>query len=285
VGEELLASWGFEDVRRVAVPFAWEFPDPESYARAISATGPAYEAILAVGEEAFMRYAVDVARERVRDGLPLRAAIEVAGYVARKPVLRPAGAATFLAAPVDGPGVEALYAEDVEDLGFVMNATRLWAQVPEASAGLFGLLQTVTDAGGLSFRHRAVLVLATASTLGDSYCSLAWGGKLATKAGPDLAAAVLGGDDTGLEPAERALAGWARRLVRDPNATSAADVQSLRDVGFDDRQILALTVYAAGRLAFSTVNDALGARPDRALADGVPEVLRDAVTFGRPVEA
>jgi uncharacterized peroxidase-related enzyme len=180
--------------------------------------------------------------------------------------------------------VEALYAEDVEDLGFVMNGTRLWGLVPEASTALFGLLQTVTDAGGLSFRHRAVLVLATASTLGDSYCSLAWGGKLAAKAGPDLAAAVLRGDDTGLEPAERALAEWARRLVRDPNATSAADVQSLRDVGFDDRQILALTVYAAGRLAFSTVNDALGARPDRALADGVPAAVRDVVRFGRPVE-
>jgi alkylhydroperoxidase family enzyme len=283
VGEELLASWGFEDVHRVAVPFAWEFADPETYARALRSTGPAYEAIQAVGEEAFTQYAVDLARERVRDGLPLRAEIEVVGYVARKPAARRGGGG-FLADPASSPAVEELYAEDVDDLGYVMNATRAWGQVPEASAGLFGLLQTVTDAGGLSFRHRAVLVLSTASTLGDSYCSLAWGGKLAAKAGADLAAAVLRGDDSGLDPAERALATWARRIARDPNGTSAADVQALRDAGFDDRQIFAVTVYAATRLAFSTVNDALGALPDRSLADGVPELVREAVTYGRPVE-
>lgn len=286
-GEELLSSWGFEDVRRVPVPFAWEFADPESYARAIASTGPSYEAIQAVGEEAFTRYAVGLARERVRAGLPLRAEIEVVGYVARKPAsLRASGsgAGSFLAAPAEGPAVEALYAEDVNDVGYVMNVSRVWGHVPEASAGLFGLLKTVSDAGGLSFRQRAILVLSTASTLGDSYCSLAWGGKLAARAGPDLAAAVLHGDDAALDPAERALARWARRIARDPNATSAGDVQGLRDVGFDDRQIFALTVYAAGRLAFSTVNDALGAQPDQALADGVPAVVRDSVTFGRPVD-
>jgi hypothetical protein len=60
-------------------------------------------------------------------------------------------------------------------------------------------------------------------------------------------------------------------------------VQALRDVGFDDRQVFAITVYAATRLAFSTVNDALGALPDRPLADGLPAQVREAVTYGRPV--
>jgi alkylhydroperoxidase family enzyme len=283
VGEELLTSWGFEGVRRVEVPFAWEFADPETYARALSSTGPAYEAIQSVGEDAFTAYAVGLARERVRAGLPLRAEIKVVGYVARKPAAAP-GAGSFLPDPESTPAAEALYAEDVDGLGYVMNATRLWGRIPEASAGLFGLLQTATDAGGLTFRQRAVLVTASASTPGDSYCSLAWGGKLAAKGGADLAAAILRGDDSGLDPAERALATWARGLARDPNATTAADVDVLRDAGFDDRQILAVTVYAATRIAFSTVNDALGAQPDRALAAGLPVQVREAVTYGRPVE-
>ena len=38
-------------------------------------------------------------------------------------------------------------------------------------------------------------------------------------------------------------------------------MQALRDAGFDDAQIFAITVFVAARLAFSTVNDALGARP------------------------
>jgi alkylhydroperoxidase family enzyme len=79
------------------------------------------------------------------------------------------------------------------------------------------------------------------------------------------------------------LARWARRVTGDPNSTAAADVQALRDAGFDDEQIFAITVYVALRIAFSTVNDALGARPDRRLADSVPAPVRAAVTFGRPI--
>ena len=56
-GEELLSRYGFEDVSRMTVPFAWEFPDPETYARALASTGPAYEAIQTVGEEEFVRWA------------------------------------------------------------------------------------------------------------------------------------------------------------------------------------------------------------------------------------
>ena len=48
-GEELLSRHGFADVRRVAVPFVWEFADPDCFARALSSTGPAYEAIQHAG--------------------------------------------------------------------------------------------------------------------------------------------------------------------------------------------------------------------------------------------
>lgn len=40
-------------------------------------------------------------------------------------------------------------------------------------------------------------------------------------------------------------------------------------------------MYVALRLAFSTVNDALGAHPDAELADEAPAAVRDAVTWGR----
>jgi SAM-dependent methyltransferase len=84
-GERLLESSGFVEIRRVEVPFAWEFADPHVFARALASTGPAYEAIQNVGEEAFYKAAVDQSREHVRHGLPLRAEINVVGYLARKP--------------------------------------------------------------------------------------------------------------------------------------------------------------------------------------------------------
>jgi SAM-dependent methyltransferase len=85
VGEELLCGHDFVDVQRVDVAFACEFPDPPTYARALASTGPAYEAIRTVGEQAFHDAAVRVAEEQVRAGLPLRARIAVTGYLARKP--------------------------------------------------------------------------------------------------------------------------------------------------------------------------------------------------------
>ena len=94
---------------------------------------------------------------------------------------------------------------------------------------------------------------------------------------------MLRGDDTPLDHAERALAGWARRLARDPNSTTAADVQALRAAGLDDAQIFAVSVFVALRIAFSTVNAALGAQADRQLGADTPAAVKDAVTFGRPV--
>ena len=84
-GEQLLPSYGFVDVQRVEVPFAWEFADPEVYARALTATGPAYEAIQNVGAAEFHRAAVELAQGQLREGLPLRAELNVVGYLARKP--------------------------------------------------------------------------------------------------------------------------------------------------------------------------------------------------------
>jgi SAM-dependent methyltransferase len=85
VGEELLAAGGFVDIQRATIPYAMEFADPHTYARAIASTGPAYEAIEHVGAAEFQEAAVAAATERVRDGLPLRAEIDLVGYLASRP--------------------------------------------------------------------------------------------------------------------------------------------------------------------------------------------------------
>jgi len=284
-GEELLGRAGFVDVERVDIPFVWEFSDPATYARALASTGPAYESIQAVGERAFLDHAVGLAQERVRDGLPLRARINVVGYTARKPATTSGftpEAVGFLGAPPPSAAAERLYDEDRHDLGYVMNASRLWAHQPETVNALFDTMGLAARGGGLTLRQRGILVTACAATLGDSYCSLAWGKKLAIEADPAVAAAVLHGDDEALTPAERVLARWARKVTSDPNGTTPDDVRALRAVGYSDAEIFAATAFVGLRVAFSTVNDALGARPDAELASTVPEQVRSAVTFGRP---
>jgi SAM-dependent methyltransferase/alkylhydroperoxidase family enzyme len=288
VGEALLQEKGFEDVARNDVSCVWEFTDPQTYARALASTGPAYEAIQSVGEEEFVRVAEETAQQQLREGLPLRAQIAVVAYTAIKPFAEVARAAQdagarvgFLEMPAHSPAAQRLYEEDLEEHGFVMNVSRLWSYAPQAVDDLFGLLSTFTRLGSLSLRQRAILVAATASTLGDAYCSLAWGSRLADESSATTAGNVLRGLDEDLDDAETALATWARKVVTDPNATTERDVEELRRAGFSDTQVFAITAFVAGRIAFSTINDALGAVPDLQLAESVPPEVRNAVHYGR----
>jgi uncharacterized peroxidase-related enzyme len=190
----------------------------------------------------------------------------------------------FLNSPPDSDAATALYRGDLEANGYVMNLSRLWAWRPEASEAFSDVRKLLLANSTLSSRERAVLVCATAANVGDSYCALAWGKRLASEADPSTAAAVLQSrDDAALDPRERALAKWARKVVCNPNETVAADVADLRAAGFSDLEIFDATAFIAFRVAFAIVNDALGARPDWQLAEAAPLAVRDAVTFGRRV--
>jgi uncharacterized peroxidase-related enzyme len=190
---------------------------------------------------------------------------------------------SFLEEPPMSAEVQALHDTDLADDGFVWNVSRLWAHQPATLGHLYDLMSEAFRASGLSFRQRGILVTAAAATLGDSYCSLAWGGKLAGASDAALAAGVLTGGDTGLTDQEQALAAWARKVASDPNATTPADIEMLREAGLDDGQIFAVTAFVALRLAFSTINDALGAQPDAGMAQALPAEVRAAVAYGRPV--
>lgn len=191
---------------------------------------------------------------------------------------------TFLSSPPDSPAVRALHQADVAQDGYVMNLTHLWAHDPPTNSAFTGLLRHTAEVAGLSPSDRGVLICATAAALGDSYCAWAWGGRLSRLVDEETAAAVLRGDLEGLPARHRELARWASAVVRDPSGTTADDVSGLREVGCDDRQVFAITTYVALRLAFSTVNGALGATPDPQLRDDAPPAVAKTVTWGRGVE-
>ena len=188
----------------------------------------------------------------------------------------------FIPPPAASPVADSLYQESEKSEGFVMNLTRAWAWRPDVFHGFAKVRAQLMQQTSLSKRELAVLVCATASQLGDSYCSLAWGRTLAKEADAAAAAAVIEAKDAStLTARDRALAAWARIVVRDPNATARADIEALRAAGLSDQEIFDATAFIAFRLAFSTVNDALGVAPDVELTRQVaPEVLR-AVAFGR----
>jgi uncharacterized peroxidase-related enzyme len=189
----------------------------------------------------------------------------------------------FLSEPPRSAAADAAYEEDLTNDGYVFNNTRLWAYRPDVNTAFVQLRSLLTQGSTLSEREVVVLVTATASRRADSYCALAWGKKLAGLAGDATAVAVItGAGDPALSEREAALADWARAVVADPNATTAADVERLRAVGLSDQEIFEVTAFVAFRLAFSTVDNALGAEPDHQLVERAPRAVREAVSFGRP---
>ncbi|WP_326833715.1 hypothetical protein VSH64_01955 [Amycolatopsis rhabdoformis] len=188
---------------------------------------------------------------------------------------------SFLTDPPPDLAVDAVYGDDLGSDGYVNNLTRVWAWRPDVLAAFTELRATLMGSSSLSDREAAVLVATTAATRGDSYCALAWGARLAGLTDDTTAAAVLRGEPAPLSARESALAAWARNVLADPNATTATDVATLRTAGLNDREIFEATTWIALRLAFATVNDALGAPPDPELRAKVPAAVRAAVTFGR----
>lgn len=190
----------------------------------------------------------------------------------------------YLADAAPDGDADGIFAKDIAEVGYVMNASRIWAYQPTMMAGLFDLMRMTTSVPGLTKRQRGILVTATSSTLGDSYCSLAWGSRLAQASTAQTAADVILGNDHDLTTQEQVLAGWARSVTREPSHTTAADISALRDVGYDDAQIFAITAFISLRIAFASVNDALGVRPDAALRQTTPAAVLRAITFGRPID-
>lgn len=188
----------------------------------------------------------------------------------------------FINAPPQSAATEKVYAGSAAAMGFVMNLSKAWAWRPEVFDGFAALRNQLTGQSALSKRDMAVMVCATAAELRDSYCSLAWGKTLAQEATPGVAAAVIANAPSdALTARDRALAAWARKVVANPNATTEGDIAALRAVGLGDREIFEATTFIAFRLAFSSINDALGVNPDRQLAAAVPAAVRTAVSFGR----
>lgn len=191
----------------------------------------------------------------------------------------------FLSNPPEDDAVRAIFDRGASEEGYLMNFVRLWAWRPDVHVAFSDARQVLASKTQLGARDIAILNSTTASTIGDSGCSIAWGTKLADLAGADTAAALLRGDEpSALSQRERALQAWATAMVSDPNSTTRGDIEALRAAGLTEGEIFDATLFVAFRLAFVTVNDALGARPDRRLAQEAPAPVLASVTYGREVE-
>ena len=270
---------------RVEVPFVWEFADPEAYARALASTGPAYEAIQAVGEEAFLarrrgagpragpRGAAAAGRDR-RRRLPRPQAAPRAD--ARRPQL-PARAGADPRGAADlrrGRRRARLRHERVPAVGAparprTTRCSTCWGG--PSRAGALTLPAARHPGRGLRVDARRLLLLAG---LGGQ--ARRRGRRRAAPPACCAATTPASTPRSGPWPGGRGRS-RATRTPR-PRPTSRRCATRASTTPRSSRSPL----FVALRLAFSTVNDALGAAPDRELTERAPAPVRAAVTFGRP---
>lgn len=174
-----------------------------------------------------------------------------------------------------------LYDADVQNLGYVANYSRAFSLRPEVMKAWQNLGKTIVS--NMELRHFQLATLAAATSLRSSYCSLAYGNRLRQVYDDAQLSAIARGDDAAeLEPAERALTAFARKVALEAHRIDQQDVDTLREAGFSDAAILDIALAAAARCFFSKVLDAVGAQPDPAFAALEPP-LREALTVGRPI--
>lgn len=173
--------------------------------------------------------------------------------------------------------VAEVYRSDLTDDGFVFSHTRAMAVNPEALQAFETLIHAIVPSIGV--RTYELATLAAAAALQSPHCLLAHGRK-ALRAGAldedTLVQVARDFEDAGLSPADVAVMRYAQRLSTDAASMTDDDTQNLRDVGFDDRQIVDITLAAAARNYFSRALEALAVPVEDELA-GLSPRIRDAL--------
>ena len=167
-----------------------------------------------------------------------------------------------------------LYAEDVEELGYVPSHTRVMALNPEAVRAFEALVRTV--AVPLGKRRYELVTLAAAQALHSEHCRLAHGRKtLALIEEGELERIARDYRNAGLTEAEVAMMDYAEKVSRASYAITDADAEKLRDLGFTDREIVDITLAAAVRNYYSRAIQALGVAVE--VPPGLSDRLRGAL--------
>jgi uncharacterized peroxidase-related enzyme len=161
--------------------------------------------------------------------------------------------------PAEATGeVAALYEEELADLGYVPEYTRVMSVNPEALRAFQNLVRSIV--AQLGKRRYELVTLAAAQALHSQHCRLAHGRKtLALIEEDELERIARDYGNAGLSEAEVAMMEFAEKVSRESSAMTDADVERLRDLGFTDREIVDITLAAAARNYYSRAIQALGA--------------------------
>jgi len=158
--------------------------------------------------------------------------------------------------------LRARYEADLNQLGFVMEATRALSPNPPLAAAFDAFEAAVKRASHLTSRERRLIHLVVADRVRSTYCVLVYAGTLERDLGGAGIRAVLADHRSApqLSPRERAILDYA--VAAAVGHPTPAHIEALRREGLDDAAIVDVAVTAGLRLFGSRVYDALGIETD-----------------------
>jgi len=176
-----------------------------------------------------------------------------------------------------------MYDRQADFFGYLPNYATVFGLRPEIMS-LWAHLQSGIKAH-MPLRRFELITLAAAHELRSSYCCLAHSKNLLTMfTVPEIRSIVLADGEGVLSESEMAVVRHARLVARHAEQVTSADIDRLRDAGFDDGEIFDITAAAAARAFFTKLVDGLGAEPDAVYAELDPELL-ETMIVGRKVAA
>jgi uncharacterized peroxidase-related enzyme len=168
---------------------------------------------------------------------------------------------TVSEAEADGK-LREIYEGDRKNMGYVPNHAKVFSLRPEVLEAWRTFQVSIRK--NLRLRPYELVTFAAAMALKCRYCLLAHG-TILIKNGvslDQLRRILMDFRDAGLERAEVVMMEFAQKIIRNANEISQADIDSLREVDFNDVEILDITLVATMRSFASKTFDALGAKPD-----------------------
>lgn len=179
--------------------------------------------------------------------------------------------------------IAAIYRDEAEALGFVMEGTKCWTALPHLAAMVEHLLHAARSNFSLGLVSWRLITLIAAKQIPSTYCSHVYARLLVKDLGSREQVLAIQRDfrNAGLSPKDVAMLAYAEQIAVDASKITQPDIDALRGHGFTDRQIADIAFCASYRCFMSRYFDAVGAMPESVWLDADPD-FRAAMTVGKP---
>ena len=170
---------------------------------------------------------------------------------------------TIPEAEADGKLLE-IYDGDRKSMGYVPNHAKVFSLRPDVLEAWRTFQGSIRK--NLRLWSYELVTIAAAQELKCRYCLLAHGSVLIRNglSMDQLRAILFNFHEAGLDSREVAMMEYAQKVIRNANRMTQADINLLRSFGFEDVEILDITLTATMRSFASKTFEALGATADKA---------------------